>query len=400
MKKATSAHTLILIAIIVSVLAVVSPLVAYAEPFTGVKKGDWIEYTMSITGPPLDDPLRNLTWYRTEILEVNDVSFRVNKTALTVQGTLSSSIWDFNFAEGQVQGWAIIPANLGTGDAFFDVATSANITIEGEEQKILLDASRTVTHASYSGKVYKEWDKVTGVYVYAVEHTTNYTVITNAIATNMWGPQILWQNQTVFHALVAVSVVLAVLIPSSVIVASRRNTFERPAPRSPSQGKIAALTIILVVMLEVGTIFFFPFYYVDLSFAQINLIMQTIWTALVLASIWFRIKGNYFVHEITMLIVISAWAVGFVAVLFMNPFSSSTGVFSSSPLRLAMNSLHGIFSVPALVFGVWLVLLWRPGSTSFASKSRRLAQLIPLFWVLSYVVGILDFIVLHTTLLG
>ena len=167
-----------------------------------------------------------------------------------------------------------------------------------------------------------------------------------------------------------------------------------------SQGKIAALTVLLVILFEVGTIFFFPFYEVGLSFAQINLIMQTIWTGLVLVSMWFRMKGNYFVHEITMLIVMCAWAVGLIAVLFMNPFSGSTEIFSSSPLRLVMNSLHGIFSVPALVFGVWLVVLWRPGSTTFAAKSRRLAQLIPFFWIVSYVVGVLDFMVLHTTFFG
>jgi hypothetical protein len=156
----------------------------------------------------------------------------------------------------------------------------------------------------------------------------------------------------------------------------------------------------MVILVEVGTIFFFPFSAIGLSFAEINLVMQTFWTALVLVSMWFRMKGNYFVHEITMLIVICAWLVGFSAVLFMNPFSSSTEIFSSSPSRLVMNSLHGIFSVPALVFGVWLVLLWRPGSTTFATKSRRLAQLIPVFWIVSYVVGVLDFMVLHTTFFG
>jgi uncharacterized membrane protein YozB (DUF420 family) len=156
-----------------------------------------------------------------------------------------------------------------------------------------------------------------------------------------------------------------------------------------------------VILFEVGTIFFFPFYEVGLSFAQINLIMQTIWTALVLGSMWFRLKGNYFVHEILMLIVMCAWWVGFSSVLLMDPLSSSsTEIFSSSPLRLVMNSLHAIFSIPALIFGTWLVALWRPGSTSFAAKSRRIAQLTTVFWVPSYVVGVLDFLVLHTTLFG
>jgi hypothetical protein len=399
MKKAIFASTLIVISIVASVLAVGSSALAYAEPSVGIKKGDWIEYSMSITGPPLDDPLRNITWYRVEILEVESASFQANKTALTVNGTLSSSIWDFNLTEGQVQGWAIIPANLSPGDAFFDAAKSANITIEGEEQKTLLDATRTVTHASDPGKVYKEWDKTTGVYVHAVEHTTDYTIITNADATNMWSAQALAGNQSMFYGVLAAGAVLAVLVVSSVVVVQRKGA-KLPVLRVLSQGKIAALTILTVILAEVAFILYFPFYTVGLSFAQINLIMQTVWTAMVLASLWFRMKGNYFAHEITMLVVISAWAIGLVAVMFMNPLSSSTEIFSNTPLRLVMNALHGIFSVPALVFGVWLVVLWRPYSESFAARSRRIAQVIPFFWVASYIVGVLDFIVLHTVLLG
>jgi uncharacterized membrane protein YozB (DUF420 family) len=166
------------------------------------------------------------------------------------------------------------------------------------------------------------------------------------------------------------------------------------------QGKIAVLTIVAVVLLEIGTIFFFPFYEFGLGFAEFNLIMQTFWTFLVLVSMWFRMRGNYFMHEILMLIVMSAWAVGLTVVLFMDPFSGSSEIFSGTPLRLIMNALHGIFSVPALVFGLWLVLLWRPGSASFAAKSRRIALLTVVFWVPSYVVGVLDFLVLHTTFFG
>jgi hypothetical protein len=214
MKKAAFACTLILIIITVPVLSSVSSMLAYAEPATGVKKGDWIEYSFNITGPPLE-PLRNLTWYRTEILEVDGTWFRANKTALLVNGSFSSSVWDFNFTEGQVQSWAIIPANLGTGDTFFDVAESANITIEGEEQKTLLGASRTVTHASELGIVYREWDKATGVYVHAVTYNNNYTVVTNAVATNMWSPElILGLNPSAFYTLATAVIVVAALILS------------------------------------------------------------------------------------------------------------------------------------------------------------------------------------------
>ncbi len=213
---------LILASIIFSVSMVAAPTLVYGEPSVGVKEGDWIEYSISMTGPPLDQ-LRNLTWYRVEILEVTGASFLANKTALSVNGTLSSSIWNFNFTEGQVQGWVIIPANLCTGDAFFDVAKQVNITVEGEGQKTLLGASRSVTHASIPGLVYKEWDKASGVYVHAIEYTTNYTVITEAVATNMWSPQALGQNQTAFYLLVAATIVLAALgLPLAVFVIRRK----------------------------------------------------------------------------------------------------------------------------------------------------------------------------------
>jgi hypothetical protein len=397
MKKTTFICVLVLASIIsVSVLA--STTLASDKISAGVKKGDWIEYNISITGPPLD-PIRNLTWYRNDILDVNGAAFEANMTALTVNGTYSSSVWHFNLTEGQVQGWEIIPPNLDVGDTFFDSAKSANITVEGEEQKIVAGATRNVTRGNDPGKLYKEWDKATGVYVNSVEHTKNYLVLTNATATNMWSPEIQEPNQTVFYAVVAACVVLAG-VTSLVTIFARGKTRKWPTLRSPSQGKTAALTILAVVLAEVGFINFFPFYAVGLSFAQINLIMQTVWTGLVFVSLWLRTKGNYFAHEITMLIVVAAWAVGLVIVMFMDPFSSSTAVFSNTPLRLVMNGLHGIFSVPALVFGVWLVLLWRPGSTTFAPKSRRLAQVLPVFWVVSYVVGVLDFILLHTTFFG
>jgi hypothetical protein len=391
---------LILASMIVSVLIIAQPALAYSEPSAGVKKGDWIEYTISITGPPLD-PSRNLTWYRNDILEVDGTWFQANMTSLSVNGTISSAVWTFNLTEGQVQGWEVIPANLSVGDEFFDVFKSANITIEGEEQKIVAGASRTITHASDPGKLDKEWDKATGVYVHSVEHTEKYTVITNAIATNMWSPDVSPEpNLTGFYVLVAVIVVLTVLIVASAIVVVRRKRLTGFTLSSSLQGKIAVLTIIAVILLEIGTIFFFPFYEVGLSFAEFNLIMQTLWTVLILVSMWFRMKGNYFMHEILMLIVMSAWAVGFTAVLFMDPFSGSSQILATTPLRLVMNALHGIFSVPALVFGLWLVVLWRPGPASFPAKSRRIAQLTAFFWVPSYVVGVLDFLLLHTAVFG
>ena len=202
--------SLLWIYIIIFALTLANPLPTLNMISVGVRKGDWIEYTINMSGPPLD-PLRNLTWYRTEILGVEATSFQVNKTSLSVNGTFSSSIWTFNLTEGKTYGWVIIPSNLSIGDRFFDAEKSANITIEGEETKTLLGATRIITHANQPGKVYKEWDKVTGVYVYSIEYTDDFTVTFNAIATNLWSPNSQEQNWTAVYSLAAAIFILIII---------------------------------------------------------------------------------------------------------------------------------------------------------------------------------------------
>ena len=400
---------------IVSVSIIASPALTYAEPSVGVKEGDWIEYDINVTGVGSMPPTHDVRWMRIDVLPVQGAAFSVNLTARYANGTVGSAIWKFNFTEGNVGGWIIIPSNLSQGDTFYDSWTTetrkpVNVTIQSQEQKKVLGATRTVTYGNDSFR-HKEWDKATGVFVGSLEvyknvtnkagwHIEDLNVTIHATATNMWSPQNLELNQPPFYALIAASTVVAALIVSSAIFVARRKGITRPGLRFPSQGKIAGLTVIGVILFEIATMTVLPIYALGLSFAEINLIMQTFWTALVLVSMWLRTKGNYFAHELTMLIVMSAWWVGFSAVLLMNPFSGSTEVLSSSPLRLVMNGLHGIFSVPALILGTWLVALWRPESTSFANKSKRIAKLTIIFWIPSYVVGVLDFMLLHTTVFG
>ena len=127
--------------------------------------------------------------------------------------------------------------------------------------------------------------------------------------------------------------------------------------------------------------------------AEINLLMQTFWTALILVSKWFRKKGNYLVHGIIMIVVVGATLISFSTVLLMTPPSGgSMAVYFSSPMKIAEFTSHVILSIPAIFFGVWLVALWRPRSTSFAAKSERIAQITAILWVLSYVAGVLGFI--------
>jgi hypothetical protein len=411
--KALTVLTLAIMIVIVSIIA--SPALAYAEPSAGVKEGDWIEYDINVTGIGSMPPTHDVRWMRINVLPVQGAAFSVNLTARYANGTVGSAIWKFNFTEGNVGGWIIIPSNLSQGDTFYDSWTTEtrkpiNVPIQREEQKTVLGATRTVTYGNDSFR-HKEWDKATGVFVGSLEvyknvtnkagwHIEDLNVTIEATATNMWSPQNLEVNQPPFYALIAAGAVVAAVIVSSAIFVARRKGMNMPGLRLPSQGKIAGLTVIGVILFEIASMTVLPIYALGLSFAGINLIMQTFWTALVLASMWLRTKGSYFAHELTMLIVMSAWWVGFSAVLLMNPFSGSTEVLSSSPLRLVMNGLHGIFSVPALIFGTWLVALWRPESTTFATKSKRIAKLTTIFWIPSYLVGVLDFMLLHTTFFG
>ena len=137
-----------------------------------------------------------------------------------------------------------------------------------------------------------------------------------------------------------------------------------------------------------------------MSVAEINLVMQTFWTALILVSMWFRKKGNYLVHGIIMIVVVGATLVSFSSVLLMTPPSgSSMQIYFSSPLKMAEFVSHAILSIPAIFFGLWLVALWRPRSTSFPAKSKRIAQTTAILWVLSYVAGVLGFVADYTTFL-
>jgi hypothetical protein len=229
---------LILASMIVSVSIIASPTLAYDEPSVGVKEGDWIEYEISVAGTGAMPPTHDVRWFRIEVLPVQGAAFSINLTSRYANGTVGSAIWKFNFTEGNVGGWIIIPSNLSPGDTFydswtfFDTRKQVNVTIESEEQQTLLGATRTVTYGN-DWLRHKEWDKATGVFVRTVETYTNVTnragwyienltLTVTAIATNMWSPQILGLDQTMFYVIVTGVVVAVVISASATAVALRK----------------------------------------------------------------------------------------------------------------------------------------------------------------------------------
>ena len=211
---------LILTCLLVSVSIITAPAYANNEPSVGVKEGDWIEYNINITGTP--PPIHNVTWMRIDVLRVQGAAFQVNLTNRYANGTLSNSIWKFNFTDGQTEGWIIIPSSLSPGDTFYDASKPANITIQGQQQKIVADASRTVTYANDSFKT-KEWDKTTGVFTQSSENLRNWSAYVYVTATNMWSSQILGLGRTIFFILISVAVMSAVIVTLALTFA-RKNS--------------------------------------------------------------------------------------------------------------------------------------------------------------------------------
>ncbi len=407
---------LILATLIVSISLTASPVFASNAPCVGVKEGDWIEYDIMIEGTGTAPPTHDVRWMRIEVLAVDEAAFSVNLTARYANGTVSSAIWKYNFTEGNVGGWTIIPANLSPGETFYDFSIHnnkpVNVTIQQEEQKIVLGATRTVTYGNDSIRHIKEWDKATGFFIGSsevIQNITNkdgwyiddLTVSTKAVATNIWSPQIMG-NQAVF-ALVAAGIVLAAVIFASAVIIVKREPLRRLTQRYPIVGKKLVVGVFTFLMLGMGflALIFFFWNEVGLSDAQINLIIQSYWIGLIAASMGFRKVGNYFVHGLVMAVVVIATVVGFSLVLFMSPPSGgSMGPYFASPLKVAEIVAHSVLSIPAIAFGVWSVAIWRPNSSTFPAKSRRIVQLTVILWVLSFVAGVLGYIADYTPLFG
>lgn len=388
-----TSNALIIMATIFCALLIIQPVFAAYESQVGVREGDWVEYSANITGgiPP---PKINIDSFRIEVLTVEGTAFQANVTTRYVNGTVYSALWSFNFTEGDVGGWVIIPANLGAGDSFYDSSKPGNVTIEGEQQKTVAGATRTITYASDSKREVKEWDKATGVYTYSVEHPKNLTLTTTATATNLWTSNVQVLNQASFYPLIAAITLAAVTVCLTVAITKKKNI----TMDSSIGQKVTAAIVLVVLLLIIGAVGTMPLNNatLPLSFREINVIMQSFWTSLLIASMWFRRKGNYFLHEILMVIVVAATLISFSLVLFMSPpGSTEMEAYFSTSFNTVVFFAHAIFSLPAIAFGVWLVTLWRPASTSFPAKSKRIAQLTMVFWVISYVVGILDYLLIR-----
>ena len=189
---------------------------AFCQPTVGVKKGYWMEYTVSGSGNLPEG--HDIVWAKMEVTEIapDGSKFWVNFVSVARNGSIYSAIRDFDFAAGDVEAWLIIPANLNPGDSFYDALSGRNITIQGEETRTIAGATRTVTYANTTERN-KVWDKATGMYIQTIDTLPDYEISANLSATNIWEPQILGLNQNLFYNVLAV--VVTALVTAAVTVA-------------------------------------------------------------------------------------------------------------------------------------------------------------------------------------
>jgi hypothetical protein len=183
----------------------------------GVKTGDWIEYTVSTTGLPPEG--HDVVWARMEILNIANGEITVNSTTKAANGTLSNIVMSLNPSLGKVDVWAIIPANLGKGDSFFD-KNLGNIPIMGQQEEKVGGVIRDTTFYNSSDR-FKRWDKLTGVFLEGTDVLGNYSLSATFDRTNMWRNQILGLDPSVFLVLVFSATLLVAGFAAAVVIGKK-----------------------------------------------------------------------------------------------------------------------------------------------------------------------------------
>jgi len=180
------------------------PISATCAVSIGVKKGDWIEYKVAVTG---DMPGHDAQWARTDVVDVQGSVLDLNMTTQFTNGTYLYENITSNLETGQLGDDFFIPANMSVGDVFYD-AHVGNITITGSSQRTYAGAERTVVSGQTNVTSFY-WDKQTGILVEAYSNYSNinFTMKTVANRTDMWQSQVPEFNASiVFVAVVTIAV--------------------------------------------------------------------------------------------------------------------------------------------------------------------------------------------------
>jgi len=186
-----------------------------ADLSVGVKKGDWIEYSVTYTGSPSQG--HDVNWARMEVTDVQGTSISVSITSRYPNGSTEVFNSTLNLATGKLIDDFIIPAKLNADDTFLD-QNLGNVTISRSDQHTYADASRMVLYASASKNTYV-WDKATGVSVEGTSQQPDYSMHTIVEDTNMWKPS---QGSDFSILLLAAAIVLVAIVALAVFAVRYR----------------------------------------------------------------------------------------------------------------------------------------------------------------------------------
>jgi len=229
-------HKSAFLAIILTML-IVSTLIeaALAVNVVGVKKGNWIQYQVTETGNP--SPQYNITWARMDIISVQGEVITVNVQTAFRNGTLyPENGITLNLATGAIGDGFFIPTNLNPGDRYsteyegiINITSVGQIEAGGAQRAVLIGVTNESTY---------NWDRQTGIMVAATSNVPGCIIHTKTSATNIWTPQILGLNQTVFYALmVAIIAAAAVSVAVVIIFVWRRKKPSAPPARKLSSSR-------------------------------------------------------------------------------------------------------------------------------------------------------------------
>ena len=202
---------LLYVSLIVVVLTSSFGFVAAEYSFV-VKSGDYLIWKTTIQGRPI----RNVTGARMDILDVDNEFFiaKVRISTYYINGTVIVSNSLLNELRGSLGDDLIIPHNLNVGDQFYDQYVG-NLTISGLGYLNFAGATRTVMFATIRNTSYT-WDRETGVLVNATSSYSRGTfksvINTQMTSTNIWQPDILGIQPTLFYEIVIGTVISTVVI--------------------------------------------------------------------------------------------------------------------------------------------------------------------------------------------
>ncbi|MEJ2495481.1 MAG: hypothetical protein P8Y79_14270 [Ignavibacteriaceae bacterium] len=183
----------------------------------GVNQGDWIEYEVNFSGNVSLG--HDAVWAKLVVTNVSAYEISINTTVMETDGSLNNNTFTIDLEKGDLIDDFIIPANLELGDEFYD-KNQGNLSILEVENKTIAGVQRTIITTTTNVTTYN-WDQETGILIKANSTYPGYSIMTKANATNMWKPEILGLNSTVFVGFFTLLLLFIVILIVIISVAKR-----------------------------------------------------------------------------------------------------------------------------------------------------------------------------------